>query len=49
MRPIILALDLEGTLIPVAASQIPGPGLMEFLNYASSTFNRIVMFTSVPQ
>ncbi len=49
MRPIILALDLEGTLISNAVSQIPRPGLMEFLNYASSTFNRIVMFTSVPQ
>ena len=30
MRPSILALDLEGTLISNAVSQIPRPGLYNF-------------------
>lgn len=31
VRPTILALDLEGTLISTAYSQIPQPGLRHFL------------------
>lgn len=31
MRPTVLALDLEGTLISNAMSQIPRPGLHAFL------------------
>lgn len=49
MHPTILALDLEGTLISNAISQKPRPGLMAFMDYAKTTFSRIVMFTSVPQ
>ncbi|PTA70673.1 MULTISPECIES: NIF family HAD-type phosphatase [unclassified Stenotrophomonas] len=49
MRPTILALDLEGTLISNAISQIPRPGLMTFMEFAQSTFSKIVLFTSVPQ
>ncbi|HHA2592431.1 NIF family HAD-type phosphatase [Stenotrophomonas pavanii] len=49
MRPTILALDLEGTLISNAISQIPRPGLVAFMEFAHSTFSKIVLFTSVPQ
>jgi trehalose-6-phosphatase len=47
MRPTILALDLEGTLISNAISQIPRPGLVRFLNDMQSQFDRLVMFTTV--
>lgn len=49
MRPTILALDLEGTLISNAVSQIPRPGLLGFLDYARSSFCEVVLFTTVPQ
>lgn len=49
MRPTILALDLEGTLISNAVSQIPRPGLNEFLSSVHDDFERLVLFTSVPE
>lgn len=48
-RPNILALDLEGTLISNAASQIPRPGLSEFLIQCREIFPRIVMYTTVSE
>jgi len=48
-RPTILALDLEGTLISNAASQIPRPGLFPFLEWCRGAFARIVMFTTVDE
>jgi len=42
-----LALDLEGTLISNAMSQIPRPGLFEFLERCAVLFPRLVMFTTV--
>lgn len=49
MRPTILALDLEGTLISNAISQIPRPGLFHFLETVRSQFEELVMFTTVPE
>lgn len=49
MKPTILALDLEGTLISNAISQIPRPGLHRFLEEASASFEHLVMFTTVPE
>lgn len=49
MKPTILALDLEGTLISNAISQIPRPGLHEFLEEARSWFDQLVIFTTVPE
>lgn len=46
-RPTVLALDLEGTLISNAVSQIPRPGLFEFLSHCRELFPRVVMFTTV--
>ena len=43
----VLALDLEGTLISNAMSQIPRPGLFDFLERCRALFPRIVMFTTV--
>ncbi|AVJ26938.1 NIF family HAD-type phosphatase [Achromobacter spanius] len=43
----VLALDLEGTLISNAVSQIPRPGLFNFLEGCREQFPRIVMFTTV--
>lgn len=48
-RPNTLALDLEGTLISNAASQIPRPGLSEFLIQCREIFPRIVMYTTVSE
>jgi len=48
-RPSILALDLEGTLISNAASQIPRPGLFRFLEQCHELFPRVVMFTTVDE
>jgi hypothetical protein len=45
----ILALDLEGTLISNAMSQIPRPYLFEFLTRCNDLFSRIVMFTTVDE
>ncbi|HEL3240320.1 MULTISPECIES: NIF family HAD-type phosphatase [Stenotrophomonas] len=49
MKPTTLALDLEGTLISNAVSQIPRPGLYEFLEEVRGQFDRLVMFTTVPE
>jgi hypothetical protein len=48
-RPMVLALDLEGTLISNAVSQIPRPDLFYFLCECKQLFLRIVMFTTVPE
>lgn len=48
-RPTILALDLEGTLISNAVSQIARPGLLRFLEEMHSQFDQLVMFTTVPE
>lgn len=45
----ILALDLEGTLISNAVSQIARPGLFRFLEQCKDLFPRIVIFTTVPE
>lgn len=49
LRPTILALDLEGTLISNAVSQIPRPGLSRFLESVRSQFEDLVLFTTVPE
>ncbi|HDS1223034.1 hypothetical protein B9Y76_21435 [Stenotrophomonas maltophilia] len=49
MKPTILALDLEGTLISNAVSQIPRPGLYQFLEDVRSQFKELVLFTTVPE
>ncbi|MFL6958420.1 NIF family HAD-type phosphatase [Nocardiopsis yanglingensis] len=49
MTPTILALDLEGTLISNAVSQIPRPGLYQFLEDVRSQFEELVLFTTVPE
>lgn len=48
-HPTVLALDFEGTLISTAVSQFPRPGLFHFLERCQVLFERIVMFTSVPE
>lgn len=47
--PTVLALDLEGTLISNAMSQIPRPGLHAFLERCAALFPRMVMFTTVKE
>jgi hypothetical protein len=42
-----LVLDLEGTLISNALSQIPRPGLLGFLEFCRPRFPRIVVYTGV--
>jgi hypothetical protein len=49
MTDYVLALDLEGTLISNAMSQIPRPGLADFLTRCAEIFPRIVMFTTVKE
>ncbi|MGN7839540.1 NIF family HAD-type phosphatase [Stenotrophomonas sp. 22385] len=49
MKPTILALDLEGTLISNAISQFPRPGLHRFLVEVAALFDQLVMFTTVPR
>lgn len=49
MRPSTLALDIEGTLISNAISQIPRPGLLRFLSSVERRFERLVVFSSVPE
>lgn len=44
----VIALDLEGTLISNAVSQIPRPGLREFLEFCRRAAPRVVLFTAVP-
>jgi hypothetical protein len=48
-RTRVIALDLEGTLISNAVSQIPRPGLYQFLEFCRDTFERIVIFTAVSE
>lgn len=45
----VIALDLEGTLISNAMSQIPRPWLGEFLTACKSICPRIVIFTTVKE
>ena len=45
----VLALDLEGTLISNAMSQIARPGLCTFLDYCSTAFPRVVIYTFVAE
>ena len=44
-----IALDLEGTLISNAMSQIPRPGLFSFLEECRRLVERVVMFTTVSE
>jgi hypothetical protein len=45
----IVALDLEGTLISNAMSQFPRPGLYQFLEFCRNNFQRVVLFTAVSE
>ena len=45
----VLVLDLEGTLISSAVSQIPRPGLRAFLEACAELFHRIVVMTAVDE
>ena len=45
----VIALDLEGTLISNAVSQIPRPGLWSFLEGCRSLAARVVIFTAVSE
>jgi hypothetical protein len=45
----IIALDLEGTLISNAVSQIPRPHLLQLLEFCYSRFDRVVIYTTVPE
>lgn len=45
----VIALDLEGTLISNAISQIPRPHLYAFLNGCREISERVVMFTTVSE
>ncbi|MEM9542799.1 MAG: NIF family HAD-type phosphatase [Cyanobacteria bacterium P01_E01_bin.42] len=42
-----IVLDIEGTLISNAVSQIPRPGLYKFLEFCNDRFDRIVIYTAV--
>jgi hypothetical protein len=44
-----LALDLEGTLISNAMSQIPRPGLNDFLLRCHELFSRVVVYTAISE
>lgn len=44
-----IALDLEGTLISNAVSIFPRPGLYQFLFFCLENFERVVIYTSVPE
>lgn len=48
-KPKVLCLDLEGTLISNAVSQIARPFLREFLDACDELFSRIAIYTSVPE
>ncbi len=45
----VLALDLEGTLVSNAMSQIARPRLHEFLEFCRRAAPRVVIYTSVPE
>ena len=47
MPTTVLALDLEGTLISNAMSQLPRPGLRAFLDRCIASVPRVVIFTAV--
>jgi NLI interacting factor-like phosphatase len=49
IRPSVLALDLEGTLISNAMSRFPQPGLLRFLEGVQAHFPRVVLFTAVSE
>jgi NLI interacting factor-like phosphatase len=49
MKIEIIALDLEGTLISNAISQIPRPHLYEFLEGCKAITEHVVMFTTVKE
>jgi len=44
-----VALDLEGTLISNAMSQIPRPGLRAFLERCHTLFGRVVIYTAISE
>jgi len=44
-----LALDLEGTLISNAMSQIPRPGLRAFLDRCAALCPRVVIYTAISE
>jgi hypothetical protein len=44
----ILALDLERTLIATQGEPLPRPGLKAFLERAGAAFDRVVLFSTVP-
>ena len=46
-KQLTIALDVEGTLISNAVSQLPRPGLFTFLEYCHQNFDRLVIFTAV--
>jgi 8-oxo-dGTP pyrophosphatase MutT (NUDIX family) len=45
----VLALDLEGTLISNAMSQIARPGLRDFLEFCGEAFPRLVIYTFISE
>ncbi|MCP3674138.1 MAG: hypothetical protein GY829_06665, partial [Gammaproteobacteria bacterium] len=45
----VIALDLEGTLLSNSMSQIPRPGLFEFLEGCKAITDRVVMYTTVKE
>src|SRR5262249_29876686 len=45
----VLALDLERTLISDAMSAEPRPGLLDFLTFCNSRFERVALFTCVEE
>ena len=45
----VLALDLEGTLISNAMSQIARPGLRDFLEFCGAAFPRLVIYTFISE
>lgn len=47
MKKKVLALDLEGTLVSNAMSQMPRQGLFQFLEWAFAAFPRVELFTAV--
>lgn len=49
MKPKTLALDLEGTIISDAFSCFARPGAREFLDWCGQAFERVVIYTAVPE
>ena len=45
----VLALDLEGTLVSNAMSQIARPGLRDFLEFCGDAFPRLVIYTRISE